>query len=278
MLPTDHNASPPDFNRTAVRALEDGLFAAPAIGEAHVVLCDSSAWTSLVGSAQELLSPAEGARAARLRFDRDRSSFILAHAFWRVSLGICLDVHAAEVRLTSTAAGQPQLLGTAFSTSLSHSGEWVALAICAGTTIGVDIERSPSHTALTALMPTICTPGEIADLEPLPLPQREAALLALWTRKEALLKAFGVGLNVDPALLSATTDGLVSPPSSFTTLDPVPCRVSNLGLPDGLVGALAVPDSIESVRLCTLGTSPAIAAHFMRLTSHKTYSTIDKHN
>ena len=217
------------------------------------MLCDSAAWMSFVGSAQCLLSPDERARSARLRLDRDRSTYILAHAWWRAVLGICLDVHATEVRLTSTAAGQPRLPGTTFSTSLSHSGDWVAMAVCGGEAVGIDIERSPPHAGLNTLMPTICAPVEIAELEPLSLADREVALLALWTRKEALLKAFGTGLGVDPSLLSATTNRLVTPLPSPTAPNRIPCRAFNLELSKGLVGAVAVPDSVAIVRLWTLG-------------------------
>jgi 4'-phosphopantetheinyl transferase len=255
MLPTDDSASAPDFTRAAVRVFAQCGFSAPAAAEARVVLCDTTEWTSLVESAQGLLSSEERARAIRLRFDRDRTTYILAHALWRVSLAICLGTDVTGIRLISTVAGQPRLPGTAFATSLSHSGCWVAIAICAGETVGVDIERSPPRTALDTLVSTICTPTEIADLAPLSAPEREVALLALWTRKEALLKAFGVGLNVDLSRLSATANGVVSSLPSLTTPDLVPCRVFNLPLPGGVVGALAVPVSVANVRLCTLGSA-----------------------
>lgn len=214
---------------------------------------DSAAWTPFIRSAEQLLSAPEYARSARLRFARDRSTYILAHAWWRVMLGISLDLDPTEVPLSRSAAGQPLLPGTGFSTSLSHSGTWVAMALGGGATVGVDIECSPPHAALTPLMPDICTPDEIADLESLPLPQREAALLALWTRKEALLKAFGVGLGADPSHLSAGTNRLTMPPSLATESHQLPCRVANLELPIGVVGAVAIPASIAIVRLCTFG-------------------------
>jgi 4'-phosphopantetheinyl transferase len=257
MLPTDDSASAPDFTRAAVRVFAQCGFSAPAAAETCVLLCDTMEWTSLVESARGLLSPEERARAIRLRFDRDRTPYILAHALWRVSLAICLGTDVTRIRLISTVTGQPQLPGTAFATSLSHSGCWVAIAICMGETVGVDIERSPPRTALETLVPTICTPAEIADLAPLPAPEREAALLALWTRKEALLKAFGVGLDVDPSRLSVTANEVVSSLPSPTTSDLAPCRVFNLRLPDGVVGALAVPVSIASVRICALGSVKA---------------------
>ena len=244
----DSHVSPSDFAQEISRAFAHCSFAAPAAGEACVVLCDSTAWTTCVASAERLLDAGELARAARFRFEQDRFTYVLAHALWRTALGICLGMEAAHVPLGSTPAGQPRLHGTGYATSLSHSGNWVAIAICAGVTVGVDIERSPARMTLDELMPLICMPAEMADLARLPAQARETGLLKLWTRKEALLKAFGVGLNEDPALMSAMSGGLVMPPSSVP--DQAPCRVLDVGsLPDGLVGALAVPATIMASRL-----------------------------
>jgi 4'-phosphopantetheinyl transferase len=101
------------------------------------------------------------------------------------------------------------------------------------------------------LMPLMCTPAEIADMERLSAQTRETALLKLWTRKEALLKAFGVGLTANPAQLSAMDGELVMPPSSVT--DQVPCRVCHIEpFPNDLVGALAVPAGVLRTRLYRL--------------------------
>jgi len=251
----DRHVSPRDFTQAAWRALAHGSFTDPAAGEACVLLCDSIAWTTYLASAERLLDAGEQARAARFRFEHDRVTYVLAHALWRTALGICLGMEATRVPLGSTPAGQPRLHGTRYATSLSHSGSWVAIAICADVTVGVDIERSPARMALDELMPLICTPAEMADLARLPTQARETGLLKLWTRKEALLKAFGVGLNEDPALMSAMSGGLVTPPSSVP--DQPSCRALGLEpLPDGLVGALAAPATIVTSRLHWLDKAP----------------------
>jgi 4'-phosphopantetheinyl transferase len=240
-----------DFARAAHEALECCDFSAPAGGEACVLVFDSSAWATQVPSAETLLDTGERTRAARFHFEHDRTTYILAHAMWRTVLGVCLESEASRVPLTSTLAGQPRLAGTGLATSLSHSGRWVAIAACTAATTGVDIECTPPRMALEQLMPTICTAGEIAELGHLPASSWEPALLALWTRKEALLKAFGVGLGVDPSLLSAIPGELVASPSPAE--DMAACRVRNLDLPAGLVGALAVPESIRATRLYVPG-------------------------
>lgn len=253
-------SSPPvlhDFSRAVGNALERADFAAPTPDAVCVVLFDSAVWSAYAIAAHDLLDAGERLRASRFRFEPDRVRYVLAHAVWRMALGLCLGVDAAKVTLVCTQAGQPQLPGTHLSTSLSHSGRWVAIAICAATIVGIDIERSPSRIALEELIPTMCTPGEVAILTKLPPSAREPALMELWTRKEALLKAFGVGLIADPSLLGAlTTDPVMPPPSAPGQ---PPCRVRNLQLSDDLVGALAAPEGVGMPRVYLLdGLRPAL--------------------
>lgn len=216
-------------------------------GAASVLLFDSALWGLHTESAESLLDPGEREKAARFRFERDREPYVVAHALWRAALGVCLGVDACEVPLGNTSAGQPCVTGTQLATSLSHSGSWVAIAICAAETVGVDIERSPSRMTLTELMSSFCTSEEVAEVMPLHPLLRESALLSLWTRKEALLKAFGTGLGEEPARMRATTTALVVPPASATSR--MPCRVRDIDLPAGLIGALAAPSTITACRL-----------------------------
>ena len=156
-----------------------------------------------------------------------------------------LNLDTADVPLNSTSNGQPQLPGTGYATSLSHSGDQVAIAIGRALAIGVDIEQSPPRAGLRDLAAMLCTPDEAAALAQLPHFQREPALLALWTRKEALLKAFGVGLREAPASIAVDVGQLIAPPPSAP--DAPACRVHALALAPGLVGALAAPASITDI-------------------------------
>jgi 4'-phosphopantetheinyl transferase len=250
----DHHAAD-DFAQTVRLGLARSGFAPSGAGEARVVVFDISAWVMRADVAEHVLDVTERARAARFRFDQDRVRYILAHALWRTVLGASLGVDPAQVPLASTASGQPRLPGTELATSLSHSGSWVAVAVCGATTVGVDIECSPSRIIMDDLIATICTPTEAAHIRRLPALERERALLTLWTRKEALLKAFGVGLAEAPASLAATATGVVAPPMG--ALGVPPCRVANLNVPAGLVGALAAPDAVKRCHLHSLNDAPA---------------------
>ena len=223
-------------------ALERSGFKPPGEGEARVVLFDSAPWAGLCVDAQELLDAGERGRALRFRHAHNHNTYVLAHAGWRAALGMTLGMDAADVPLSSTANGQPQLPDTVYATSLSHSDSHVAMAIAKAKTVGVDIERYPPRHALHGLVDVLCAPAEAAALLALPAAAQTLALLQLWTRKEALLKAFGVGLREAPAAVVADLDRVVEPPASAAGVSA--CCVHQLELPSHLAGALAAPTSI----------------------------------
>ena len=231
-----------EFLPVAEAALGRSGLLPPAAGEVRVLLFDAQPFFAHAASARRLLDAAETVRAAQFRFEHDRLVYIFAHAIWRVLLAACLKVGIDDLPLVTAPSGQPLLPGTGMSTSLSHSGNWVAIAICSAESVGIDIETAPPRTRLSELTQTICTPLEELQLMTLSEAAREMALLALWTRKEALLKAFGVGLALAMTTLQAGVGDLVAAPSAVA--GGAPCIALMLELPVGLVGALAAPAGI----------------------------------
>lgn len=227
------------FTSIVHAALAQAGFTPPARNEGRTIVFACTPLVAQVTHAQAVLDAGEAQRAARFRFDRDRTRHVLAHAVWRIALATCLDVAPAAVPLLATPSGQPTLPGTGLSTSLSHAGDWAAVSICADETSGIDIEQQPSRVRLAEMAEVVCTPAEATRVMALDVAAREHALLVLWTRKEALLKAFGVGLGVDPARFDAGATEPVAPPP--TAADMPSCRALPLDLPTGLVGAVALP-------------------------------------
>lgn len=238
------------FEHELTEALRNAGFCAPRAGQASVLVFDARTMTAHVTGAADLLDRRERTRAARFRFRRDRDTYTLAHAAWRIALATCLGSDPRDVPLVTTEDGQPRLAGTALSTSLSHSGDMVAIAVCPAATVGVDIEQWPARIDLEALMPMFCTREEHAELAGLDTAQRARSLLELWTRKEALLKAFGVGLLTDPATTPAPSTRPLMPPAS--ALHYPPCHTRNLRAGRNWIAALAAPSAVRDIRLHVL--------------------------
>lgn len=239
-------AGPDGFLDHARRALAASGLSAPQPGDVSVVSFDTASWKDFQDEACGLLDADERGRAARFRFDGDRSAYVLSHALWRMVLAVSLERDPRELPLDFLPSGQPDLPGTPLATSLSHSGPLVLVAVGSVRMLGVDLERWPPRFSLDDLLPSICAPGEAEVLRPLPRVPRERALLQLWTRKEALLKAFGTGLAQTPASFGVTAGEPMTLPSRPG--GPA-CRVLDLALPADRLGAVAASLDMQRYRL-----------------------------
>lgn len=127
--------------------------------------------------------------------------------------------------------------------SLSRSGNWCLLAATldddvAG--IGVDIERQGSAD-FEGFESVAMTPHERNQLHAAPAVSRTALRTRLWVRKEAVLKALGTGLAIDPSSIDvygATPTVPHEPPKPQWVIEDV--NPSRAGLPEDVTAALAV--------------------------------------
>lgn len=113
-----------------------------------------------------------------------------------------------EPALRVSATGKPALADGGPAFNLSHSRGWLALAwSVAQPALGVDIEDLPARgrARRDALARRYFHPAEIAAWQAADTAGEAAAWLACWTRKEAVLKAHGLGLRLTLATLDTTT-------------------------------------------------------------------------
>lgn len=112
--------------------------------------------------------------------------------------------------------GSPQLIGAhGLSVSLAHAGDWALAAISDRGRVGVDLEPIGTVFDQPALLRRMCSPDEHAALRLIsPPPLRREETAHLWTAKEAILKAKGSGLSVDPRRVPAPLDRVYRPSST----------------------------------------------------------------
>jgi 4'-phosphopantetheinyl transferase len=157
------------------------------------------------------------------------------------------------VVLRRSPAGKPELQGSAFRVSLAHSGEVALVAIASGRDIGVDVELFRPGTDSWALSSHALAHSERARLKALPAGQRSGAFLSMWTRKEALLKAVGVGLAVDPQLIELDGQNVVAAPPELGRADN--WTLVDLPLP-GHAAALALEGPLSRLLLYEARSEP----------------------
>lgn len=143
--------------------------------------------------ALSLLDERERARAERLRVPAVRRRFIAARAALRSVLGESTGTEPAAVRFAYGERGKPRLADGGPHFNASDSGDW-AVAALAGAELGIDLEVVRKLRNADGLARRICTVRELERFENLADHDRDAALLHLWTCKEAGLKALGLGL------------------------------------------------------------------------------------
>lgn len=164
-------------------------------GRLIVALMDVREWSRWLPDALTLLDPAETERVRRKRKTGDREALALAYGLHRLLLGHALEMDATAVPLWREESGRPRVGDDEIHTSLSHADTWVALAISGIAPVGVDVEPLVRADMLPEIADSICHPCEAAELGGLAPDLYRKALLALWVRKEAFLKAAGVGLS-----------------------------------------------------------------------------------
>ncbi|MGC9506240.1 4'-phosphopantetheinyl transferase family protein [Baaleninema sp.] len=142
---------------------------------------------------REILSESERKRSQRYRFDRDRRRFVLARTALRWILGDYLQISPQAVQFEYGDRGKPYLPDTALSFNLSHSQDLALIAITWNRALGVDLEYKRTIDS-TALAQRFFSPREVAALNQIAEPQRNATFFDYWTCKEAYLKATGEGI------------------------------------------------------------------------------------
>ncbi|HET7063349.1 MAG TPA: 4'-phosphopantetheinyl transferase superfamily protein [Rudaea sp.] len=135
---------------------------------------------------------AGGSRHDALRADAPRVRGLLA---------AYLDCAPDAVRLRLGEHGKPFLDGPflagsrAFDFNVSHSGGALIVAIARGQALGVDIETQRRRRPVLDLARRFFAADEASALASLDEPRRQIAFLRLWSCKEAVVKALGIGIG-----------------------------------------------------------------------------------
>ena len=126
-----------------------------------------------------------------------RAAFAASRALLRELLQAATGVVAQAWDVSAHAGSAPVARAEAapgvIHVSLSHRLGWVAAAV-AGVPVGVDLEcERPARSDAAERAALMLAPDEIPAWQALPIDERDAALLARWTAKEAWFKASPTG-------------------------------------------------------------------------------------
>ncbi len=152
--------------------------------------------------AWEVLSPGERDRAERFLDAEARDSFVAGRWIVRTLLGHWLRREPATLPIAIDPRGRPYLglPSTGWHFSITHAGGLVAVAFTSGGRVGIDLESEPrALPVLEEVLDRVLADSERASLDRLAPEARGERLMRLWTMKEAVLKALGTGLGLEPS-------------------------------------------------------------------------------
>ncbi len=196
--------------------------AIPASGIFDIAGYDLHIWTAevrVITSAEkfiidQILTPDEVARASRFKFSKDRDLFISARAVLRLVLSQYLNLESRDISFAAGPYGKPLLslptkdleqlrrdIAQSHKDSIqpldfnvSHSGSRVLIGI-SRSDVGVDIEQIELDRNYDAIATRYFSEFERNTIASLSGVEKSRAFYNTWSRKEAFLKALGIGLS-----------------------------------------------------------------------------------
>lgn len=128
---------------------------------------------------------------------RRRSRFITAHVALRSILGAYLAKQPRDLRFEYGKYGRPHLVGTdvELEFNLSYAASRALIAVTRGRRIGVDIERIVESLPAQSLAKRFFSVPESQEVQRAGDSAAAEVFTDCWVRKEAYLKATGLGLQ-----------------------------------------------------------------------------------
>jgi 4'-phosphopantetheinyl transferase len=142
---------------------------------------------------ERCLSADEIARADQFIQKKDRIQFIKTRCALRFTLSLYLNIQPEKIVFARGGHGKPWIADSDLTFNMSHSGRYLLMGVTRHRAIGVDIECAKDNRDFLALAKRFFSPSEYLSIQSATHPA--AAFYRCWTRKEAFVKATGLGLS-----------------------------------------------------------------------------------
>lgn len=196
-----------------------------------------------------ILSPDERERASRYRLPHDAALFVTARAVARRLVAAFTGRSPNMVSFALDRYGKPQPHDApGLGVSISHAGRLAAVAVAQGACVGIDVEPVARERRVVESVVPLLAPAEQRALEALTGDARAERFLRIWTRKEAVLKVLGTGLQTDLASF-AVPSSLRLEQDAQVCVDSIPIYVRDLDTAQRYAASLAASSPIRSVRV-----------------------------
>jgi 4'-phosphopantetheinyl transferase len=159
------------------------------------------------------LSSDEILRSVRLVDKTARDEFVYSRATLRQILAEFYQTTPEKIELVYNAHGRPELApkhSPKLHFSLSHSGDFLVIAVCEACPLGVDVEAVRAVGNAAAVAKRVFSTDEQAHFLSLSEAKRQRFFFQTWTKKEAVLKARGLSLAslINSETMTKLTQGM----------------------------------------------------------------------
>lgn len=158
---------------------------------------DISPQSTAAQKAHTWLSYTERERMSRFKIPRAQHTYLLGRALLRGLLSQHCNTPPERLQFALADGGKPYLQGdtSGIHFNLSHSGQWLALAVSTHSPVGVDIEHPQKPRDFISIARHYFHRKEYHALKTLHGQALQDAFYKLWTLKEAFFKARGTGIS-----------------------------------------------------------------------------------
>ena len=171
------------------------------IGEANVLHVDLHPDPSREDQASQWLDVRERRQRDKIINPGRRRQFTLCRAALRAILGSELGCPSEELKFGTSYYGKPfAIVGGhphPISFNVSHSSKSGIIALAPEGRLGVDVEDLAPRNNMELLAEAAFTASEQIDLGSVDGSEKLRLFFRIWTMKEALIKAVGMGLSLD---------------------------------------------------------------------------------
>jgi len=171
----------------------------PTLGyeEVHVWRASLDQPAAAVESFASSLSTDERERAARFKFEPDRTHYIAGRGILRELLGAYAGSPASKLEFDYGTREKPSLrTKPEIHFNLAHTRRMALYALARHREVGVDLEEIRPALAADEIASRHFSPRELAAWRAMPDSMRTEEFFYYWTCKEAYVKATGLGLGM----------------------------------------------------------------------------------
>lgn len=206
------------------------------VDDVTIVHVDLTSHAEREASAYLWLDKEEQQRWKKYRYERPRREFVLCRAALRAGLCSRLACSNSQLKFGFSSYGKPFALvdgkTAPIEFNVSHGGRHGLIACAEKGRLGVDVEERNTRADLNQLSEAVFGPDEQAEFALTSGKERLHMFYTLWTLKESIIKALGLGFAQDPSefqIPSSMRFGATRSIFRFPKMPDVNWKIENLG-------------------------------------------------